>query len=91
MASQYGQNEGSSKLPNNKNNLDTSQEDLQQQNARKNVPLTPGELSRPTNIQRIQQKKQQVKALPKVKKLEKLAVYSSCKVSITIYLSRLRS
>ena len=85
MASHIGQNEGSNKINNNKTTLDTSQEDLQQQNARKNVSLTPGELSRPTNIQRIQQKKQQVKALPKVKKLEKLAVYSSCKVSFLCY------
>ena len=52
----------------------------EQQNNKKSAPLTPGELSRPTNIQRIQQKKTQVKALSRVKKLEKLAVYSSCKV-----------
>ena len=51
-----------------------------QQNSKKTTPLTPGELSRPTNIQRIQQKKTQIKALSRVKKLEKLAVYSSCKV-----------
>ena len=54
-----------------------------QQNSKKSAPLTPGELSRPTNIQRIQQKKTQVKALSQVKKLEKLAVYSSCKVKLT--------
>lgn len=47
---------------------------------KKTLPLTPGELSRPTNIQRIQQKKTQVKSMPRLKKLEKLAVYSSCKV-----------
>ena len=50
------------------------------QGNKKTLPLTPGELSRPTNIQRIQQKKSQVKSLPRLKKLEKLAVYSSCKV-----------
>ena len=55
----------------------------EQLNSKKSAPLTPGELSRPTNIQRIQQKKTQVKALSRVKKLEKLAVYSSCKVNLT--------
>ena len=49
-------------------------------NQRKIVPIVPGELSRPTNIQRISQKKNQVKEDPKQKKLEKLAVYSSCQV-----------
>ena len=80
MASQNGHNEGSGKTIDNKTSTELSQDDTQQFNSRKNVPLTPGELSRPTNIQRIQQKKVQVKALPRVKKLEKLAVYSSCKV-----------
>ena len=36
--------------------------------------------SRPNNLQRIAQKKQLVKSYPRNKKLEKLAVYSSCKV-----------
>ena len=36
--------------------------------------------SRPNNLQRIAQKKQQVRSFPRPKKLEKLAVYSSCKV-----------
>ena len=44
--------------------------------------ITPAELTRPSNIQRILQKKAQVKAYPRLKKLEKLGVYSSCKVSI---------
>lgn len=63
---------------------DVNPDDLQQQNARKNAPLTPAELSRPTNIQRIQQKKSQVKTLPRSKKLEKLSVYSSCKVILKL-------
>ncbi len=36
--------------------------------------------SRPNNLQRIAQRKQQVRNFPHNKKLEKLAVYSSCKV-----------
>lgn len=74
-------NSGNVKQERQNNSLsDSSQEELAQQNTRRIVPLTPAELSRPTNIQRIQQKKTQVKALPKNKKLEKLAVYSKCKV-----------
>ncbi|KAK7112571.1 histone acetyltransferase KAT2B-like [Littorina saxatilis] len=50
-----------------------------------NVPRTvqtqgnPAEISRPNNFQRIAQKKMMVKSFPRNKKLEKLAVYSSCK------------
>ena len=40
-----------------------------------------GEMSRPNNLQRIAQKKSQVRNYARNKKLEKLAVYSSCKVS----------
>ena len=40
-----------------------------------------GEMSRPNNLQRIAQKKAQVRNYPRTKKLEKLAVYSSCKVN----------
>lgn len=36
---------------------------------------------RVSNVQRIQQKKAQVRAWPRDKKLEKLAIYSSCRVS----------
>ena len=39
-----------------------------------------GEGVRLSNIQRVSQKKQLVKSYPRNKKLEKLAVYSSCKV-----------
>jgi len=39
-----------------------------------------GDTGRPNNLQRIAQKKQQVRQFPRNKKLEKLAVYSSCKV-----------
>lgn len=42
--------------------------------------INPGEISRPMNLQRIAQRKAQVKNYPKNKKLEKLGVYSSCKV-----------
>lgn len=41
---------------------------------------TTGEMSRPNNLQRIAQKKAMVKNYSRTKKLEKLAVYSSCKV-----------
>ena len=40
----------------------------------------PTDSSRPNNLQRIAIKKQQVRSFPRAKKLEKLAVYSSCKV-----------
>ena len=39
-----------------------------------------GDTGRPNNLQRIAQKKQQVRQFARNKKLEKLAVYSSCKV-----------
>ena len=42
--------------------------------------ITPSELSRPANLQRISQRKAQIKTYPVRKKLEKLGVYSSCKV-----------
>lgn len=35
------------------------------------------------NLQRIQQKKHQIRRCPRNKKLEKLALYSSCKVSVS--------
>lgn len=43
--------------------------------------ITPSELSRPANLQRIAQRKAQIKTYPIRKKLEKLGVYSSCKAS----------
>lgn len=45
---------------------------------------TTGEMSRPNHLQRIAQKKAIVLNYPKTKKLEKLAVYSSCKVLFAI-------
>ncbi|XP_071812031.1 histone acetyltransferase KAT2A-like isoform X2 [Apostichopus japonicus] len=45
--------------------------------------INPGEISRPMNLQRIAQRKAQVKNYPKNKKLEKLGVYSSCKADDT--------
>ncbi|XP_057293322.1 histone acetyltransferase KAT2A-like [Hydractinia symbiolongicarpus] len=62
-----------------KSESSTTIEESQQQAPKKASQITPGELSRPANIQRITQKKNQVKAYPRQKKLEKLAVYSSCK------------
>lgn len=44
--------------------------------------ITPSELSRPANLQRIAQRKAQIKTYPIRKKLEKLGVYSSCKASM---------
>ncbi|XP_071803239.1 histone acetyltransferase KAT2A-like [Asterias amurensis] len=41
--------------------------------------INPGEISRPMNLQRIAQRKTQVRNYPKTKKLEKLGIYSSCK------------
>ncbi|XP_065053694.1 histone acetyltransferase KAT2A-like isoform X1 [Rhopilema esculentum] len=52
---------------------------LQQARKASSSQITPSELTRPSNIQRILQKKAQVKAYPRLKKLEKLGVYSSCK------------
>jgi len=43
---------------------------------------TTGEMSRPNNLQRIAAKKALVRNYPRSKKLEKLAVYSSCKVGV---------
>lgn len=42
------------------------------------------ETTRISNYQRLLLKKQQVRSLPKSKKLDKLAVYSSCKVWTTL-------
>ena len=39
--------------------------------------------ARPNNVQRIAQRKHQVRSFPRNKKLEKLAVYSSCKVILS--------
>lgn len=46
--------------------------------------MTPSDFSRPVNLQRIAQKKDQVKSYTRRKKLEKLGVYSSCKVLVYI-------
>ena len=50
-------------------------------------PGTPqiklSELSVPVNLQKIAQRKAQMKAYPVRKKLEKLGSYSSCKVKVT--------
>ena len=56
--------------------------ELQPDNAaRQPSNVSMAESARPNNLQRIAQKKQQVRSYPRNKKLEKLAVYSSCKVS----------
>ena len=46
---------------------------------------TTGEMSRPNNLQRIAQKKALVRSYSRTKKLEKLAVYSSCKVDNSLF------
>ncbi|GAB6030513.1 Histone acetyltransferase kat2b [Chamberlinius hualienensis] len=43
------------------------------------TPNTPADGSRQSNLMRIVQKKTHIRSWPKTKKLEKLAVYSSCK------------
>lgn len=58
-------------LPNN---------DAQNQGKQSVSQGSTGEMSRPNNLQRIAQKKAMVKNYSRTKKLEKLAVYSSCKV-----------
>ena len=50
--------------------------------------ITPSELSRPVNLQRIAQRKAQIKTYPIRKKLEKLGVYSSCKASMEEQVTR---
>jgi len=54
-----------------------------QQTNKTPLQSTTGEMSRPNNLQRIAQKKAMVRSYPRNKKLEKLAVYSSCKVLFT--------
>lgn len=53
----------------------------------KQSPQTPNNAAnKPNHLQKITQRKQQLKALSKSKKLEKLAAYSSCKVSCAVLL-----
>ncbi|XP_076059998.1 gcn5 acetyltransferase [Oratosquilla oratoria] len=70
--------------------LSTVQQQQQQQQVQQQQPgvAAPGQpvsntsgetTGRISNVQRIQQKKAQVRAWPRDKKLEKLAIYSSCK------------
>ena len=54
--------------------------DDRQNTARASQSQGVGEIARPNNSQRIAQKKIMVKSFPRQKKLEKLAVYNSCKV-----------
>jgi histone acetyltransferase len=56
--------------------------DVQIQGKQPPTQGTTGEMSRPNNLQRIAQKKAMVKNYSRTKKLEKLAVYSSCKVYV---------
>ncbi|CAH3176186.1 unnamed protein product [Porites lobata] len=67
-----GQGVGFSELSSSSNGSDNTK--------RPGTPqITPSELSRPVNLQRIAQRKAQIKTYPVRKKLEKLGVYSSCK------------
>ena len=55
---------------------------IQMSSASQSPGESPGEdpnKQRQSNLQRIQQRKQSVRNWPKEKKLEKLAIYSSCK------------
>ena len=71
-----GQGVGFSELSSSSNGSDNTK--------RPGTPqITPSELSRPVNLQRIAQRKAQIKTYPVRKKLEKLSVYSSCKVKVT--------
>ena len=71
-----GQGVGFSELSSSSNGSDNTK--------RPGTPqITPSELSRPVNLQRIAQRKAQIKTYPVRKKLEKLGVYSSCKVKVT--------
>jgi hypothetical protein len=46
--------------------------------------LLPSELTRPMHLARINNRKSQLKSLPRQKKLEKLATYSQCKVKVKL-------
>ena len=71
-----GQGVGFSELSTSSNGSDNTK--------RLGIPqITPSELSRPVNLQRIAQRKAQMKSYPGRKKLEKLAVYSPCQVKVT--------
>ena len=72
-----GQGVGFSELSSSSNGSDNTK--------RPGTPqITPSELSRPANLQRIAQRKAQIKTYPVRKKLEKLGVYSSCKVKLDL-------
>ena len=76
MAGMVGQSaSGFSDLSTSRNGSDTTK--------RPGTPqITSSELSCPANLQRIAQRKAQIKTYPIRKKLEKLDVYSSCKASM---------
>lgn len=68
-----------------KNVTNTSSNSASEAQKRSGPPhMLPSDFSRPVNLQRIAQKKEQVKAYTRRKKLEKLGVYSSCKVLVDI-------
>ncbi|XP_072037931.1 histone acetyltransferase KAT2A-like isoform X2 [Amphiura filiformis] len=70
----------SGRMATNTGDLSTPQSpDLVAQRRPSATQINPGEISRPINLQRIAQRKAQVRTYPKTKKLEKLGVYSSCK------------
>ena len=71
-----GQGAGFSELSSSSNGSDNTK--------RLGVPrVTSSELVHPDNVQRIAQRKAQIKTYPVRRKLEKLGVYSSCKVKVT--------
>lgn len=66
------------------NDLSTSTNGSENAKRPGSLQITPSELNRPANLQRIAQRKAQIKTYPTRKKLEKLGVYSSCKVMFRI-------
>ena len=75
-----GQGVGFSELSSSSNGSDNTK--------RPGIPkITPSDLVRPVNLQRIAQRKAQMKAFPVRNRLQKLAFYSSCKVKVTCMLT----
>ena len=63
------------------NNNETSADDAENASKQSNTPVSASEINKTNNFQRIAQKKMLVRGYSRSKKLEKLAVYSSCKVN----------
>ena len=71
-----GQGVGFSELSSSSNGSDNTK--------RPGIPkITPSDLVDPVNLQKIAQRKAQIKTYPVRRKLQKLGVYSSCQVKVT--------